>query len=158
MCYSAISVANAFIDIAGRHGRTITNLSLQKLVYLAHGWYYAITDTPLINEDFQAWRYGPVVYSLYNALRSYGAGVVTDKIPSSFCVPTDSEDYKFLQAVYEKYGSLSVTQLVALTHQPGSPWEKAGSGVHEFAIIDQNDIRDYFKNRMGNRNGATGRQ
>lgn len=148
MGYSAISIANAFIDIAGQQGRTITNLALQKLVYIAHGWYYALTDRPLINEDFQAWKYGPVVYSLYYALKKYGSGHVTDKVETAFCVPEGSDDYNFLRAVYKKYGDYTAVQLIALTHKPGSPWEKAGAGKYLYAVIDQNEIKNYFKHLM----------
>lgn len=152
MSYSAASIANAFIDISSKGGNNITNLTLQKLVYFAHGWYYAITDKPLITEDFQAWKYGPVVRSLYEVLRQYGSGFVTDKIQTSFSVPPDSEDYRFLAAVYKKYGCYTPGQLIAVTHKPGSPWESAGSGKIPYAIISQENIKNFFKSMMVHKN------
>ena len=79
MCYSAIAVANAFIDIAADNGFYLTNLKLQKLVYFAHGWYLAFADAPLITDEIQSWRYGPVIHNLYSALRHYGSRPINKK-------------------------------------------------------------------------------
>lgn len=47
MCYSAKAVANAFIKVAKEEKLPLSNLVLQKLVFLAHGWYLGITKKPL---------------------------------------------------------------------------------------------------------------
>jgi uncharacterized phage-associated protein len=44
---------------------SMSAMKLQKLVYYAQAWSLAWTDTPLFNEDIQAWAKGPVVPALY---------------------------------------------------------------------------------------------
>lgn len=150
MAYSALAVANVFIDIAANNGFYLTNLKLQKLVYFAHGWYLAFTDSPLITDDVQSWQFGPVIQNLYNALRHYGANPITKKIPIDSNVIPQSEDWNFIYSVYNKYALFSPAQLVALTHEPGSPWEQFGAGQNDFQVIPVDAIKNYFKARIKN--------
>lgn len=150
MAYSALAVANVFIDTAADNGFYLTNLKLQKLVYFAHGWYLAFTNTPLITDDVQSWQFGPVIPNLYNALRHYGANPITKKIPTASEVPPGGEDWNFICSVYRKYAMFSPAQLVALTHEPDSPWEQFGAGKNDFQVIPQSVIMDYFKARIDN--------
>ncbi len=76
MAHPAAAIANEFLKRAQAEGRQLTHMHMQKLVYIAHGWNLAVNNEPLIDEPFQAWDYGPVVPSLYRALREYGAGPV----------------------------------------------------------------------------------
>ena len=48
-------------------------MKLQKLAYYAHGWNLGLTGEPLLDEQIQAWSYGPVVFSVYKAFQEYGA-------------------------------------------------------------------------------------
>ena len=150
MSYSAASVANAFIDIAVDNGFYLTNLKLQKLVYFAHGWYLAFTDTPLIDDDVQSWKYGPVIQSLHNDLKHYGLKPITKKIPTDENVVYKSEDWDFICSVYRKYSIFSPAQLIAMTHEPDSPWEQFGAGENDFQVISQDEIKKYFKAMMNN--------
>ena len=47
-------------------------MKVQKLVYYAHGWHLGLADAPLIGELVEAWRWGPVIRSLYAALAEFG--------------------------------------------------------------------------------------
>ena len=69
--YSAIAVANCFLDIADAQSRPITPLKIQKLVYIAHGWHLAIYEEPLIVELVEAWKWGPVIPLLYHEFKNF---------------------------------------------------------------------------------------
>ena len=79
---NALSVANYFIDLARKDGKSIRPLKLMKLVYLAYGYALAIIDRSIIDPRFdkvEAWRYGPVIPSVYHSFKQYRDSPVTEK-------------------------------------------------------------------------------
>jgi uncharacterized phage-associated protein len=71
MMIDARIIANAVLDRAEASGRQITNLDLQKIVYFLHGHFLRKHGIPLVASEFEAWPYGPVHKTLYDAFRSY---------------------------------------------------------------------------------------
>lgn len=133
MSYDALAVANYFLDLARLKGDSLTSMKLQKLIYFAHGWSLAISDSPLIDETIEAWGYGPVVSSVYEALKSYGGDPIpetvkidgSDLAEASPGIPLgDEHDFtrNLLQRIWEVYGELTAVQLSNLTHLPDTPW------------------------------------
>jgi uncharacterized phage-associated protein len=133
MTYDPRSIANVFLAIAETEGKRLTPLQLIKLVYIAHGWYLALTSKPLIRETPEAWKYGPVVPSLYQEFKRFGNSPVTRRAGEfGFNVPPpelpeDGEDgglHRFLQKIWKVYGKYTGAQLSTLTHQEGTPWHE----------------------------------
>ena len=58
-------VANTFLDMAQKEGIGITNLKIQKLVYIAYGVYAGVIGEPLFKDSIEAWQHGPVIRDLY---------------------------------------------------------------------------------------------
>jgi uncharacterized phage-associated protein len=159
--YSPIAIANSLISIAQKHGKRVTQMQLQKLVYIAHGWYLAINGKPLINSQVQAWQYGPVIPELYQATKMYGTAPIEGLIGvssyslfpehdvSRLRVPdTDTDTWQLLEVIWERYGELSAAQLSALTHQEGTPWsytwnELEGSKING-TDIPRDKIEEHF--------------
>lgn len=126
-------VANEFLDMGDLSSTALTNMALQKLVYLAHGWRLVTTGMPLATNQFEAWEMGPVVRSLYDALRTYGDRPVDDRARWFNALenrvevarsPLMDEERIFLAQIFDKYGHLSAFQLSRLTHAPGGPWDR----------------------------------
>lgn len=115
---NAAQVANRFRELSGE---TLTPLQLLKLVYIAHGWNFAINNGPLIHDRIEAWQYGPVVPSLYRQIRQFRAEPVIQPIPDGDVALTDRE-IALIDTVYGTYGHLSGGQLSSMTHRPGTPW------------------------------------
>ena len=70
--YQSLTISNYFIQKLHETGHPVTAMKLIKLVYIAHGWYLALNEgKSLINEAIQAWKYGPVIHSLYHKLKKY---------------------------------------------------------------------------------------
>ena len=153
------AIANEFIRLAAADGQGLTQMQLQKLVYIANGWNLAIRGQALTADNPQAWAYGPVYPELHRALRSYGREVVSreirngDFIPGVFEDDTSkvaqaaiSDDEKaIIQRVYSDYGKFHAFQLSALTHRAGTPWTQIyGDGSGKFDDIPADLIREHF--------------
>ena len=79
---SALSVANYFIGLAEKNESPIKILRLMKLTYIAHGFMLAILDRSALNPRFdrvEAWKYGPVIPSVYHSFKAYGNNPITKK-------------------------------------------------------------------------------
>ena len=75
MTHDGRAVANFVLDHTDRLGASLTNLSLQKLVYFCHVWSLIGLHKPLIRHSFEAWECGPVLQYLYREfknLREFG--------------------------------------------------------------------------------------
>lgn len=146
MAYDAATVANRFIELAENDGgRHLTPMQLIKLSYMAHGFSLAIKDRPLLNEAVEAWRYGPVIPGLYRKLKSYGNGGVDKPIGRFFGSETlASEDVELIDAVYQKYGKLTGSQLSFLTHKRGTPWHDAYSPDEYGIELEDAAIRRHY--------------
>ena len=147
MSVSPEAIANEFIDLSREErGYPVSNLKLQKLVYIAHGFYLGFYKKPLSNIRAQAWKYGPVFPSLYQNLKKYGAGRVTDHISTYDRIDKNSLEADFIKGVWQTYGDLSPVALVARTHKPGTPWDEVRKEKRgRCATISDELIRAHFE-------------
>jgi uncharacterized phage-associated protein len=160
--YSAIAVANWFINRKKTDQCDITHLKIQKLLYYAQGWHLAYFDTVLFEDAIFAWKYGPVIHSIYNALKIvdkeqqiieliYGYLIDNGKyIPAiSYIDQDDKETLIFLDEFWSSYSKYNPWMLVNSTHQAGTPWtqviEAYNSGKSFNDIIPIELLKFYFK-------------
>ena len=127
-----------------RRGTETTPMHVLKLVYISHGWTLGLYGRSLINEPAEAWRYGPVVPSVYHRYKSFRGDPITTE-PVDRSDEFDDEQRDVIEQVHEVYGDFTALQLSALTHKPGTPWDvtyrEYGAGV----IIPNELIRDYYR-------------
>lgn len=149
MPYSASAIAYAFVLKGIEEDNFVTQMKLQKMVYFAHGYHLAKYNKPLINEEFEAWKFGPVVPDIYQSYKLYGSSHIIDPglVPKSAQPLTlsdsalDSIDYTW--RVTKK---LSAAQLMTWTHADGSPWAQAYDPTNIASVIKNDAIQAYFKN------------
>ena len=146
MSLLAASVANAFLAKAEAEGKLLTNMQVQKLVFIAHGFYLAFFDTSLIEEEVKAWQWGPVIPPLYNKLKKHGSGIIPGRIPDVPTVPPGSQ-MDVINQVWKSYGSLTGSQLSSITHQADAPWTQIWETA-PFAVIPKDLIRLYYWNQI----------
>lgn len=166
MAYSANVIANEFLKFAEDDGVGLTPMKLQKLVYFANGWYLALNGKPLINEQVEAWDYGPVIRTLYHEFKHHGnshiEGYSTNfddyergfiKFNTPFLEqggPSDQVEptRAFLARIWEVYGQFSATQLSNMTHVADSPWSEVynqyGGNPPKGTDIPPELMREYF--------------
>lgn len=139
MAYSAIAVANAFIEIANEKGiDDLSQMKLQKLVFFAQSWSLRLYDEPLIEDFFAKWEYGPVVTPLYHATKMYGRSHISTLIGTlehydggyrSVTPSVEGLNHNFkclIDNIIKVYGGMTASALSKITHLPGSAWSKAG--------------------------------
>lgn len=129
-------------------------MQLIKLSYMAHGFSLAIKSRALLDEAVEAWRYGPVIPSLYRKLKSFGNGGVDRKISRFFASESlASEDADLIDAVYAKYGRLTGGQLSFLTHKSGTPWHDAYRPDEYGIELDDAIIRRHYAGLLSGTRG-----
>ena len=137
-------VANYFINRSIEENRPFTPLQIQKMVFFAHGWTLAFRQEPLLEREFEAWTYGPVMPAIYHNLSYYGGGAVTQPILAR-ALPFDDFENNILSQVYDLYGKFDGLQLSAMSHTPGGPWDKTWRRYKRQSVIPDETVREYFK-------------
>jgi uncharacterized phage-associated protein len=151
------AVANYLLDQAELAGNAITHLSLQKLLFFAHAWHLAQFDRPLVLGTFQAWKFGPVLRTIFDSFRSAGKKPIKiratrlDLTTGGYVICTEAlstEAQELLLAVMAAGANMPAWYLSELTHQPGSPWDsvwtKASEEINVGMRIPNDLIRQYF--------------
>lgn len=154
---TALDIAKFIITL-----RPVSHLKLQKLVYLVYAKYLVNHDRPLFKEEIVAYQYGPVIEEVYQTFKVYGAEEITDPVerytfkirdtevpPLLMKIMSSDDGLKVILTildVFKKYGDYTASQLVKLTHAPGSPWSKAYKGRYSSAVITDEFIKKYHVN------------
>ena len=151
--HSAVNVAYKFLQLAKEDECNLTPMQLQKLVYIAHGWSLGLLERPLIADTVNAWKYGPVIESVYHHFKKFRASPVIFPPELVRHYVTDAEfcstDKDLISSVWEAYKGISGPRLSDLTHQSGTPWDVVWNdreGKSRFGSeIDQPTIIQYYK-------------
>lgn len=122
----------------------VDNLKLQKLLYYSQAVHLARVGEVLFTDQIEAWRYGPVIQSIYRKYKQFGFEIIkpeeTDlSDPVSLC----PEQMKTIDMVLDYYGAMSAVRLVNETHSE-SPWKdtyKEGENIE----ISVEVMREYYK-------------
>lgn len=162
--YNPIDISSYFLHKYSNQENTITPMKLVKLVYISHGWHLGITGNALIDENPEAWKYGPVIPTIYHYYKNFGRNPIKLKEDLNYNEVLPEEIRSFLDRIWSVYGKFSGIELSAKTHQSGTPWDITWSKIHNdkksiFGIyskqIPDNLIKDYYYNKLVlNRNKA----
>lgn len=160
MTYTAASVANAFLNHAFSEDKTVSPMKIQKLVYIAHGYSLVECDAPMVNEVFEAWKFGPVLNTLYHECKRFGKRGIGDfvrDIDHDFGtnrvapIPNDPQVLEIVSFVWKTYGTESAISLSDWTHEKGGPWDKVTNGgerILRHQDVPNDLIAEYFRNNM----------
>lgn len=145
---SALDVAQFILSIA-----PMTQLKLQKLLYLSYEKFLKSTGEQLFKEPIVAWKFGPVVESVYEAYKSNGSNPIASEddevklsshelsVTPSFMRLLSSEhgltSIDIISSVLREYIEYSAWSLVELTHQEGKPWHKVYKPSENKVITDE---------------------
>lgn len=162
MQYEAKKIANMVLSLQGELKYGISNLRLNKLLYLAHGWSLTHSDVGLIRNHFEAWKHGPVVRTVYDNCKKYGDNRISvyfshinyatgslEKIEFNDIFDADRE---LISRVVRYYDSWTTFELVELTHEPGGPWDVT---IQQEGMLGPRIplelIKTHFRQKIGDR-------
>lgn len=158
--YKNIGIANWFIQKGIDRGAPLTQMQLQKLMYFAHALSLASGRGPIIRGQFLAWKYGPVLQELYDFTKSWGReGIknpihVPDGSPYQLKIPVapkdDRELMTVLESTWQTFAEYDAHKLSELSHEVGSPWEKAYTKTGAGTVISDTAISDFYRPRVTN--------
>lgn len=150
--YSARTVARSIIERASACQVEITNLKLQKLLYIAHGTMLAAFGKPLLGTTFSAWKYGPVMESLYHDLKVFGSDSIKNSdfyIQRWDSVPEDdSQAYEVIDAVLGHFGNKSGAALIEWSHDKNGPWYAVYEDNTKGIEIPDDAIKSFFRENV----------
>ncbi len=128
----AIPVAKYIIRECEKEGEPITNLQLQKILYYIHYEFLTKHNRALFEDDFQAWKHGPVVMPVYHR---YSFGVArplhTDIDDDGSNYGLSEEEMYIIKRIMREKRTMDSWELVKTTHQKGKAWDivyKGGEG------------------------------
>jgi uncharacterized phage-associated protein len=84
-----------------------------------------VLNKGIFSDRIEAWKYGPVIPSLYQATKQFGRSEIPLNLVDENSPSSVSDDIQtFLDDVVAKYSHLSGIQLSNLTHLSGTPWHQ----------------------------------
>lgn len=136
-------VADFLIDLYMDSEDPMTNIRLNKFLYFIQGWHLAIFDKPIFEEDFQAWKKGPVIPMIYHNYKNQMP--IQEILNSGYMENLSDEEIGLIVDVARKYQGYSNQALVGMTHFNGSPWKQVYREDEYETVIPKEIIKDYFK-------------
>lgn len=148
---TAGSVANEFIKLCDKHSVELTNMKLVKLMYIAQGLSLSLLDRPIFKDHIEAWKYGPVIPSIYHEFKHFKSNPITAKsviLDSNWeklsePVLAKEEDQKIVRLTWDLYKDTSARELITSTHRPGTPWSLTYV-YGENRVIENRLIKKYY--------------
>lgn len=117
--------------------RTCTHLDLQKLTYLCYADYLCKTKKKLFSDEIYAYKYGPVIDSVYKMYRGSGpfeidseeqiGEDITKIMPAKSRImfsTNGTEKILSIDETLKKYEMFTTHELVEITHKEDGPWYK----------------------------------
>ncbi|MCY4491562.1 MAG: DUF4065 domain-containing protein [Thaumarchaeota archaeon] len=161
--HSALWVADYIAAIGGGE---LTPLHILKMTYMSHGYVWGISKHRLISDNVEAWKYGPVYPTVYEAFNTYGnnpvkslhfCGTILSKknmvekriinLESVF----DEKEKEVIYNVIKAYSDWTGGELIALMHQKGTPWRRHYIKNYTGIVIPDEDTKNYYTQLVNDR-------
>ncbi|WP_296045239.1 type II toxin-antitoxin system antitoxin SocA domain-containing protein [uncultured Gemmiger sp.] len=122
--YTAMNIASEIIRQYGERHKSITNLKLQKILYYVQVYSLQNQGRALFDDDFQAWRHGPVIPEVYDIFRKYVSDDIKedDQTVLGNRIEIDETSKSMIEKIVEKTLPLDAWDMVYKTHET-RPWK-----------------------------------
>lgn len=140
-----VRVNDAAQYLCGLSNWRLSNLKIQKIIYMADMNFVGKYNQRLVDEDFEAWDYGPVLPSLYHKCKAFGP----KPVPQIFWGAVDiagSPEASMIELAWNKLKSATPGQLVQTTHSGDGAWvRKYVPGARQIKILTTDMIEEHAR-------------
>ncbi len=144
MKYDSKLLAEYLLSVGVSKNKILNTTQVQKLLYMAYGFFLADKNRILIDETPKAWPYGPV---FPRSQKKVDYGNVISLSDSRFNdIKGDKDVVTFFDKLVDRYSVFSASQLSEWSHLEGGPWDLTvkRDGFKWNDVISDNLIKDYF--------------
>lgn len=138
---SVFDLSKYILTFLKKRSISCSHLKLQKLAYFCYEKYLISYKKKLFNEKIYAWKYGPVIKSLYDSVKqSENLTVDLDSYTTRQRIIFSDDGFdklRIIDEVLEEYGELSADRLVDLSHKEGTAWSTWDRETMNYEITDE---------------------
>lgn len=139
----AVNVLQAAKYLGQQTGWKLTRLEMQKMIYLAHMLHIGRNNSPLVEGDFEAWKYGPVHPDLYRETIKNNS-LKPNKKNFEYIRDIDNKKNKSaisaLNRIVSDFSPGDGWKLVRITHWRDGAWSKNYKKYSQ-VVIPESDIK-----------------
>lgn len=145
--FDPTTLSNNVLYRAFKEDCEVTPMKLQKILYFIASEYGKATSEPLFREPFEAWRYGPVLRSVYSEFSTYRSKPIgsyaKDARGASYMIDEGQNPAlaTAIDTVWNATRGIDAVRLSRITHNQGSAWHKTWTQNGGGSISDQ-DVRE----------------
>lgn len=144
MSVSALSAARTICELRDWN---VSNLALQKILYIAQMIHLGQHHEPLIVEHFEAWEYGPVVPEVYHRAKGFGNEPVRNVFHWIADVDEGKLEHASLAEAVRITKDLSPSRLVGITHWQKGAWYRSYRDGARGTVIPNELIAEEYRAR-----------
>lgn len=114
--------------ILNKSEKKLSNLELQKTLYFTEIEYIKKFDKHLIDDNFEAWLYGPVAKDVYWEYRNYGANSIDkpqDEEIRAISNKLNDEEKGLIKRTISDCNRQTYWNLVEESHKKGGAWKRS---------------------------------
>ncbi len=144
--FDSVTIAEYIRSLAYEKRMMLNMTQIQKLLYMAYGYFLAHKNVVISSEAPKAWPFGPVYPRVHSKVKLNAP--IKDINDELFAKINADKDFKEkLDEIVSKYSKFSASQLSNWSHAENGPWDKTTKqenfkwGVVE---IPQQYIKEYF--------------
>lgn len=127
---------------------SMSTWKLQKLCYYSQAWSLAWTESPLFDEEFEAWSNGPVcpeLFRVHRGLFTVSLADISENLEGK--PPLTDKQCETIDSVLDTYGSWEPYDLREQSHNE-DPWKNARGnlpvGTRSDAVIPKSVMGEYY--------------
>lgn len=139
---NAFELSKIVIDYCLELGHPISNLQLQKILYYIQKEFLNIFNKPAFEDAIEAWKFGPVVPSVYYQFCMFGANRIMIHYANTRIEEYSMFELDVVKKVIRRCIAKNPWSLVEKTHAKGKAWERIFYSRNTSKIIPLNLIKE----------------